>query len=75
MTHICVSKLTVIGSDNGLSPGRRHAIIWTNATILLIRALETKFSEILSENSYAFIQEEALVNVSKMHVFRLGLNV
>ena len=23
VTHICVSKLTIIGSDNGLSPGRR----------------------------------------------------
>ena len=29
-------KLTIIGSDNGLSPGRRQAIIWTNAGILLI---------------------------------------
>ena len=27
VTHICVSKLTSIGSDNGLSPGRRQAII------------------------------------------------
>ena len=27
VTHICVSKLTIIGSDNGLSPGRRLAII------------------------------------------------
>ena len=40
VTHICVSKLTIIGSDNGLSPGRRQAIIWTNAGILLIRTLE-----------------------------------
>ena len=29
--HLCVSKLTMIGSDNGLLPGRRQAIIWTNA--------------------------------------------
>ena len=36
VTHKCVSKLTIIGSDNGLSPGRRQAIIWTNAGILLI---------------------------------------
>ena len=36
VTHICVSKLTIIGSDNGLSPDRRQAIIWTNAGILLI---------------------------------------
>ena len=49
MTHICVSKLTIIGSDNGLSPGRRQAIIWTNAGILLIRPLGTNSSEILIE--------------------------
>ena len=48
-THICVSKLTNIGSDNGLSPGRRQAIIWTNAGVLLIWPLETNFSEILIE--------------------------
>ena len=36
VTHICVSILTVTGPDNGLSPGRRQAIIWTNAGILLI---------------------------------------
>ena len=33
MTHICVSKLIIIGSDNGLSHGRRQAIIWSNAGI------------------------------------------
>ena len=44
--HICISKLTTIGSDNGLSPGRRQAIIWTNAGILLIGPLVTNFSEI-----------------------------
>ena len=27
VTHICVSRLTTIGSDNGLSPSRRQAII------------------------------------------------
>ena len=30
-------NLPIIGSDNGLSPGRRQAIIWTNAAILSIR--------------------------------------
>ena len=49
VTHICVSKLTIIRSDNGWSPGRRQAIIWTNAGILLIRTVGTNFSEILSE--------------------------
>ena len=26
VTHICVGNLTIIGLDNGLSPGRRQAI-------------------------------------------------
>ena len=47
VTHICVGKLTNIGSDNGLSPGRRQAIIWTNDEILLIGPLGTNFSEFL----------------------------
>ena len=46
VTHICVGKLIIIGSDNGLSPGRRQAIIWTNAGILLIGLSGTTFSEI-----------------------------
>ena len=49
MTHIWVNKLNTVGSDNGLSPGRRQAIIWTNAGILLIGPLETYFIEILFE--------------------------
>ena len=49
MTHICVSKLIIIGSDTGLSTGRRQAIIWTNAKILLVRPLGTNFSEISIE--------------------------
>ena len=47
VTHICVSKLTIIGSHNGLSPGWRQAIIWVNSRILLIGPLGTNFSEIL----------------------------
>ena len=42
-------KLSTIGSDNGLSPGRHQAIIWTNARILLIGLLGTNFSEMLIE--------------------------
>ena len=38
-THIYVGNLTIIGSDDGLLPGRRQAIIWTNAQILLIGPL------------------------------------
>ena len=36
VTHICVGNIAIIGSDNGLSPGRRQAIIRTNAGMLLI---------------------------------------
>ena len=39
MTHICVSKLGIIGSDNGLSPGQDQAIICTDAGILFIEPL------------------------------------
>ena len=49
VTHICVGKLTIIGSDNGLSPDRRQAIIWTNDAILLIGPLGTNFNEMLIE--------------------------
>ena len=38
----CVS----IASDNGLSPVRRRAIIWSNTDLLSIRTLGTNFSEI-----------------------------
>ena len=47
MTHICVSKLIINGSHNGLSPGRRQAIVWTNAGMLLIVSLGPNFSEML----------------------------
>ena len=49
VTHICIGKLTIIGSDNGLLPGRNQAIIWTNAGILLIGPSGTNFSLIFIE--------------------------
>ena len=36
VTHTCISNLIIIGSDNALSSGRRQAIIWIIAGILLI---------------------------------------
>ena len=48
-THICVSKLTIIDSDNGSSPGRRQAVVCTNDGILLIGPLGTNLIEILSK--------------------------
>ena len=44
VTNICIGKLTIIGPDNGLSPGRHQAIIWTNAVILLIEPLGRNFN-------------------------------
>ena len=49
MTHICIGNLSILVSDNGLSPGQRQTIIWTNAGIVLIGPLRTKFSENLIE--------------------------
>ena len=50
VTHTCVGNLAIVGSDNCLSPGWRHAIIWTDAGILLIGPPETDFNEILIKN-------------------------
>ena len=75
MTHICVSKLTIIGSDNGLSPGRRQAIIWTNAGLLLIRTLGTYSSEILGKiHSFSFKKMHLKMSSAKGRLFSLGLN-
>ena len=75
VTHICVSKLTIIGSDNGLSPGRRQAIIWTNSGILLIRTLGTNFSEILGEiHSFSFLKMHLKMASAKWRLFGLCLN-
>ena len=64
VTHICVGNLTSTGSDNGLSPGRRQAIIWTNAGILLIRFLGTNFSEILMGiQTFSFKKMHSKINV------------
>ena len=76
MTHICVSKLSIIGSDNGLSPGRRQAIIWTNAGILIIRTLGTNFSEISSEiHAFSFKKMHLKKSSANWRPYCLGLNV
>ena len=76
LTDICVGNLTIIGSDNGLSPGRRQAIIWTNAGILLIWPLGTNFSEKLIEIRTVSLKKMRLKGSSaKWRPFCLGLNV
>ena len=49
VAHICVGNVTIIGSENGVSPGRRQAIVWSSAGILLIGPFGTSYSEILVE--------------------------
>ena len=60
--HICVSKLTTIGPDNGLAPSRWQAVIWTNTAILSIQTLGKKLEWNLKWNSCISIQENASDN-------------
>ena len=57
MTLICVNKPIIIDSDNGLSPGRRRAIIWTNDRILLIFTIRDKLEWTINRNSYIFLKK------------------
>ena len=76
VTHICVSKLTIIGSDNGLSPDRHQSIIWTNAGLLLIGPLGTNFSEIVIEIlTFSFKKIHLKVSSARQQPFCIGLNV
>ena len=74
VTHICIGNLAIIGSDNGLSPSRRQAIIWANAGILWFGPLRTNFSEISIEiNIFSFKKMQS--KKGKGYLFPLGLNV
>ena len=76
VTHICVSKLTTFGSDNGLSPGRRQAIIRTIAGILLIGPLRLNFSEfVIKFNTFLLKKMHLKMSSAKWRLFRLGLIV
>ena len=57
VTHICVGKLTIIGSDNGLAPTRNQCWDIVNWN------LRNKLQWNLKRNSYIFIQENAFENV------------
>ena len=76
VTHICVGKLTIIGSDNGLSPGRRQAIIWTKDGLLLIGPLGRNFIEMLIEIQRLSLKKIRLkMSSAKCCPVCLGLNV
>ena len=75
MTHSCSSNLNIINSYNGLSPGRRHAIIWTNAGILLICHWGTSFNEMLLEiHAFSFNKMHLNMSSAKWRPFSLGLS-
>ena len=76
MKHICVSRLTIIVLDNGLSPGRHQAFIWINAGILLIGPFGTNVSEILPEKHiFSFMKTYLIMPSGKWRPFCVGLNV
>ena len=76
VTHICVSKLTIIDSNNGLLPDRRQVIIWTNAGLLLIGPSGTNFSEIsIKIYTFSFKKMRLKVSFAKRQPSCLGLNV
>ena len=73
--HICVDNLTIFGSDNGLSPGRRQAIIWIHAGILLIGLLGTNFSETLIDtHTFSFKKMRLKMSSAKCRSSCRGLN-
>ena len=75
-THICVGKITIIVSDNGLPPERRQAIICWNAGTLLIGPLGTNFSDILTGiQTFSFTKMHLKMSFAKWPPFCLGLNV
>ena len=76
MTLISVLNLTIIGSDYGLSPGRRQAIIWTSDIILSIRLLGTNLSGILIKiHKFSFKKMHLKMCVAKWRQSWDSLNV
>ena len=62
-THICVGKLTSITSDNGLSPGRRQAIIRKHCWNYVNWTLRNKLQWNFKLNPNIFIEENTFQNV------------
>ena len=64
------------GSDNGLSPGQRQAIIWTNAGWLSIGTSGTNVSEFFIEiHSFSFNKMHLKMSSGKWKSSCPGLNV
>ena len=73
VTHICVSKLTIIGSDNGLLAAWYQTIILTNAVILLIASQEKIFREISTEDhTFSFTHMHLIMSSARQWPFFLS---
>ena len=69
-------KWVIIGSENGLSPLWRKAIIGTNAGILLIGLWGTNFSEFLiGTQTFSFKKLHLNMSSAKWRLFCLGLSM
>ena len=66
----------IIISDHGLSPGRRQAIFWSNAEILLIGPLATNFRDILIEiHIFSFTEMHLKNSSAEWRPLCLALNI
>ena len=76
MTLEYIIKIIIIGSIDGLSPGRCQAIIWNIVEILLIGPLGTNFSEILIKiHIFSFKKIYLKMSSAKWQPICLCLNV
>ena len=73
--HIWISKLTIIGSDNGLSPVGYQAIIWTNVVSLSIGPVGTNFNQLVFKIQTFSFTKMHLKMSGKWRPFCLSLNV
>ena len=76
VTHLCDSKLTIIGSNNDLSPDRRQAIISTNVGVLLTGPLEINFHQFIFEiHTFPFKKIHFTMSSGKWRSFCFRLNM
>ena len=71
VTHICASKITIISSDNGLSPGWHQAIICINVGMFLIGLLGIS----IKMHIFSFNKMHYKMSPVQWPPFCLGLNV
>ena len=76
MTHICTSKLLIIGSGNGLAHVWHQAVIWTSVGILSTGSSGTNCSESwIKMQQFSFKKMQLNISSAKWRSFCLGLYV